>query len=280
MEEEILKNADLIVTSTRQEVDKQYGMYRNRDLARYTVIPPGINLRHFYPYHRNMLPSVQKKDECLMAYGGVVEELNRFFIVPGQAPDSGPLPGGQAQKHLQVSSTPTAPTRSSRPWPIWPSSLGSEKTSRRWRRTKNEVLTDMLLQMDRYDLYGKMAIPKKHDFTYEVPELYRITAERKGVFVNCALVEPFGLTLIEASSCGVPIVATDDGGPRDIIHNCNKRHPGRPRGSLRPSAAPSKASWRITTSGDGFPTAASEGVHEHYNWNAHIEKYLKEIEIV
>ncbi len=78
----------------------------------------------------------------------------------------------------------------------------------------------MLLMLDKYDLYGKMAIPKKHDFEFEVPELYKIAAAKGGVFVNAALTVPFGLTLIEASASGLPIVATDDGGPRDIIKNC------------------------------------------------------------
>jgi sucrose-phosphate synthase len=75
--------------------------------------------------------------------------------------------------------------------------------------------------MDKYDLYGKIAIPKKHDFEHEVPELYRIAAEKKGIFVNSALTEPFGLTLIEAAACGLPIVAPDDGGPQDIVKNCH-----------------------------------------------------------
>jgi len=65
-----------------------------------------------------------------------------------------------------------------------------------------------------------MAIPKQHDFEHEVPELYRIAAEKRGVFVNPALTEPFGLTLLEALACGLPIVATHDGGPRDIVKNC------------------------------------------------------------
>jgi sucrose-phosphate synthase len=85
---------------------------------------------------------------------------------------------------------------------------------------ERQVLTDMLLQMDHYDLYGKLAIPKKHDFATEVPELYRICAESHGVFVNPALVEPFGITLIEASASGLPIVATNNGGPVDIVANC------------------------------------------------------------
>ena len=40
------------------------------------------------------------------------------------------------------------------------------------------------------------------------------------MFVNPALTEPFGLTLIEAAASGLPFVATEDGGPRDIVANC------------------------------------------------------------
>jgi sucrose-phosphate synthase len=38
----------------------------------------------------------------------------------------------------------------------------------------------------------------------------------QGVFINPALVEPFGLTLIEAAAHGLPMVATKNGGPVDI----------------------------------------------------------------
>ncbi len=37
------------------------------------------------------------------------------------------------------------------------------------------------------------------------------------MFVNAALHEPFGLTLIEAAAAGVPVVATRHGGPSEII---------------------------------------------------------------
>ncbi len=41
-----------------------------------------------------------------------------------------------------------------------------------------------------------------------VPALYRLAAARGGVFVNPALNEPFGLTLLEAAACGLPVAAT------------------------------------------------------------------------
>lgn len=42
----------------------------------------------------------------------------------------------------------------------------------------------------------------------------------QGVFINPALVEPFGLTLIEAAAHGLPMVATKNGGPVDIHKVC------------------------------------------------------------
>jgi sucrose-phosphate synthase len=276
VEEEILKNADLVIASTRQEVEQQYGMYRSKDLARYAVIPPGINLRHFYPYHRNMLPSVQKSDECLMAYGGVVEELNRFFIFPDK-PLILALCRADKRKNITGLINAYGTDKELQAMANLAIFAGIRKNIQEMEENEKEVLTDMLLQMDRYDLYGRMAIPKKHDFTYEVPELYRITAERKGVFVNCALVEPFGLTLIEASSCGVPIVATNDGGPRDIVQNCENGILVDPKNPREISSAVKRIIadhdlWRQ------YSDSGIRGVHEHYSWNAHVDSYVKEIE--
>lgn len=50
-------------------------------------------------------------------------------------------------------------------------------------------------------------------------ELYRFVAERKGVFVQPALFEAFGLTVIEAMSTGLPTFATQYGGPLEIIED-------------------------------------------------------------
>lgn len=78
-------------------------------------------------------------------------------------------------------------------------------------RGAQEVFHEILVAVDRYDLYGKVMLPKHHRRD-EVPMIYRIAAATRGVFVNPALTEPFGLTLIEAAASGLPIVATEDGG--------------------------------------------------------------------
>lgn len=48
-------------------------------------------------------------------------------------------------------------------------------------------------------------------------ELYRYIADTKGAFVQPALYEAFGLTVIEAMNCGLPTFATNQGGPAEII---------------------------------------------------------------
>ncbi len=50
-------------------------------------------------------------------------------------------------------------------------------------------------------------------------ELYRFIADNGGVFVQPALFEAFGLTVVEAMICGLPTFATRYGGPLEIIEH-------------------------------------------------------------
>ena len=79
-----------------------------------------------------------------------------------------------------------------------------------------EVHRALLAAVDRHGLWGRVALPRRHE-PADVPALYALAAERRGVFVNPALTEPFGLTLLEAARAGLPVVATDRGGPPDIL---------------------------------------------------------------
>ncbi|KAK6135077.1 hypothetical protein DH2020_031198 [Rehmannia glutinosa] len=50
-------------------------------------------------------------------------------------------------------------------------------------------------------------------------ELYRYIADKRGIFVQPAFYEAFGLTVVEAMTCGLPTFATCHGGPLEIIED-------------------------------------------------------------
>lgn len=79
------------------------------------------------------------------------------------------------------------------------------------------VLGDLSGRIARHGLAGRVALPDRHG-PRDVADLYALAAEG-GVFVNPALHEPFGLTIVEAAQAGVPVVATDRGGPADILRD-------------------------------------------------------------
>ena len=134
------------------------------------------------------------------------------------------------------------------------------------------VLDQMLRAIDKYDLYGQVAYPKHHR-PDQVPDIYQLTAKSGGVFVNPALTEPFGLTLIEAAACGVPIVATNDGGPRDISANCQNGELVDPLDNEGIAGAilgliENKSRWQEASK------KGLAGVRRHYSWQSHVTTYL------
>ena len=275
MEEEVLKKADLIITSTHQEISEQYGQYDNKDIPKYQVIPPGLDVEKFYPFYHDLLPETDKDEIELYAQASMLEELNRFFMHPDRPvvlslcrPDKRKNIAGLIKAYgedLELQSMANLAVFA-----------GIRKDITEMEENERDVLTEILLLMDKYDLYGKIAIPKKHDFEHEVPELYRIAAEKKGVFVNSALTEPFGLTLIEAAACGVPIVAPDDGGPRDILKNC-------PCGVLvdtTDTKAIANATKQIISDSQKWKQYSKAGImniRKHYTWESHATSYMKQI---
>lgn len=275
VEEDIIDKAGLIITSTQQEIDKQYGLYTNFSRGRYAVVPPGIDIDTFYPYYNYQIDADHISEEVKQSRVALLKELHRFwryldkpFILALCRPDQrknitglieayGTNPELQAIANIAVFA-------------------GIRQDITEMEENERDVLTDMLLQMDRFDLYGKLAIPKKHDFATEVPALYRLCAEGRGVFVNPALVEPFGLTLIEASACGLPIVATNDGGPVDIVDNCNNgilvdaRNPVA-IGEAAKSILVDEHLW------EQYSNNGITGVRSHYAWSSHCHNFMQRL---
>ena len=272
-EERILTRADLVVTSTRHEIKQQYALYDHKDVPQYQVIPPGIGIETFYPFYHDMFDEGDTSENARFAQASMLKELNRFFMNPDKPlilalsrPDkrkniSGLVKAYGEDLELQAMANLAI-------------FAGLRKDIDEMADNEREVLTQMLLAMDKYDLYGKMAIPKKHDFEYEVPALYRIAADKRGVFINPALTEPFGLTLLEASATGLPIVATNDGGPNDIVRNCKNGILVDVSDTRKISAALRK----IIVDKDLWESHSKNGimnVREHYTWESHTRRYAR-----
>ncbi len=275
VEEEVIKSADLIVTSTNQEITEQYKQYDNSDIPEYRVIPPGIDITRFYPYYHDRLPEYEKSEIELYSQASVLRELDRFLMYPDKPlvlalsrPDKRKNISGLVQAFGEDQELQTMANLA-----IF---AGIRKDIDKMEENESDVLTRMLLMMDKYDLYGKMAIPKKHDIEYEVPELYRIAAEKRGVFVNPALTEPFGLTLLEASATGLPIVATNDGGPYDIISNCENgilvdpTNPKEITGALKTIITDYELWTRYSKNG-------IMNVRKYYTWESHAATYMEAV---
>ncbi|KAJ0106180.1 hypothetical protein Patl1_19509 [Pistacia atlantica] len=71
--------------------------------------------------------------------------------------------------------------------------------------------------IEKYQLNGQFRWIAAQTDRYRNGELYRCIADTKGAFVQPALYEAFGLTVIEAMNCGLPTFATNQGGPAEII---------------------------------------------------------------
>ncbi len=86
-------------------------------------------------------------------------------------------------------------------------------------KEEREEIEHMWYLINEFNLHTKIRWLGKMMNKNEAGEVYRIIADRKGVFVQPGLFEGFGLTVIEAMISGLPVIATKYGGPLEIIQN-------------------------------------------------------------
>jgi len=262
-EEEALGAADLVVTSTRQEIESQYALYDYYRPEQMGVVPPGVDLERFHPPLGNERQA------------GINGQLARFLRRP-EKPMILAVSRADRRKNITTLLQAYGESPSLQDKANLIIVAGNRADINDLERGAREELTAILLAIDRYDLYGKAAYPKRHRFD-DVPVLYRLAALSRGVFTNPALTEPFGLTLLEAAASGLPIVATEDGGPTDIIGNCDN---GLLVDPLNPEAIAS-ALTRVLDDKEGWKTMAANGisgVRRHYSWDAHTRTYMAAME--
>ena len=261
-EEIALETAAMVVASTNQEVQQQYELYDHYVPSRMEVIPPGVDLASFSPRGTDwQSPAVAAKLACFL------REPNKPMILTLARPDE--------RKNLDLLVKVYGESERLQNLANLVMVMGTRDDLDDLPKSQQSVIRKVLYLIDRYDLYGKVAYPKSHS-PNDVQELYRLAESLHGVFINPALTEPFGLTLLEAGATGLPIIATNDGGPRDIIANCRNgllvdplNHEEIEHALLR--ALTEKEQW-AEWSANGI-----RGTREHYSWGNHASRYLRDI---
>ncbi|WOH08252.1 hypothetical protein DCAR_0727690 [Daucus carota subsp. sativus] len=245
-EELSLDAAELVITSTKQEIEEQWGLYDGYDvklervlrarsrrnvnchgryMPRMSVIPPGMDFSNVVAQADTSdidgeLMSLSNPDGASpKAVPAIWAEVVRFLTNPHK-PMILALSRPDPKKNLTTLLKAFGECRPLREFANLTLIMGNRDDIDEMSAGNANVLTTVLKLIDRYDLYGQVAFPKHHKQN-DVPDIYRLAAKTKGVFINPALVEPFGLTLIEAAAHGLPMVATKNGGPVDIHRALN-----------------------------------------------------------
>ncbi|MFN5195489.1 MAG: HAD family hydrolase [Cyanobacteriota bacterium] len=264
-EELALTHADLVVTSTRQEREQQYSRYQAFQPDRARVIAPGVDLRAFHP------PLAGADD-------GAVEAMLAPFLRDPARPPLLAICRPDRRKNIPALVEVFGRSPLLRQQANLVLVLGCREDPGDLERSQREVLQQVFELVDRFDLYGQVAYPKQHQ-RHQIPAFYRWAARRGGVFVNPALTEPFGLTLLEAAASGLPVVATDDGGPQDILERCangllaDVSDPEALQLSLEAALAEPRR-WRR------WADNGVEAISRHFSWDAHVCTYLGEADAV
>ncbi|KAL3506429.1 hypothetical protein ACH5RR_031811 [Cinchona calisaya] len=245
-EELSLDAAELVITSTKQEIEEQWGLYdgfdvklekvlrararrgvncHGRYMPRMAVIPPGMDFSNVIVQEDTVevdgeLTSLTNSDGASpKPLPPIWSEVMRFLTNPHK-PMILALSRPDPKKNITTLVKAFGECRPLRELANLTLIMGNRDDIDEMSGGNASMLITVLKLIDKYDLYGQVAFPKHHK-QVDVPEIYRLAAKTKGVFINPAFIEPFGLTLIEAAAHGLPMVATKNGGPVDIHRALN-----------------------------------------------------------
>eukprot|EP00899_Mesostigma_viride_P009483 jgi/Mesvir1/18536/Mv11541-RA.1 len=131
--------------------------------------------------------------------------------------------------------------------------------------------------MDKYELDARVRWCGLQSDKNIVGGLYRTVADLRGVFMQPALFEGFGLTVVEAMACGLPTFATKYGGPVEIIEDGVSGYHVDP---YRADATVGKLVQFFTrckeepSAWDAMSKASVARVEERYTWKQYADRLL------
>ena len=293
-----MNTADFIITSTYQEIAGttesvgQYESYSAFSMPRlyrvvsgidcfdpkFNIVSPGADPRVFFPYgdvsHR---PEELRKEIETMVFGspecafrGFLDDQNKPLLFAMSRLDriknmAGLVEWyGQNEELQRVANLLVVGGR-----------LRVEESNDRDEREQIERTHWLLSE---YDLESKVRWVEMQTDKTKVGELYRFVADQRGAFVQPALFEAFGLTVIEAMSTGLPTFATRYGGPLEIIQDgISGFHIDPTQGGEATQKMVDffRRSETVPDTWESVSRAAIQRVEERYNWPLYASTLLK-----
>ncbi|KZV21560.1 Sucrose synthase 3 isoform 1 [Dorcoceras hygrometricum] len=235
-----MNSSDFIITSTYQEIAGtknsvgQYeshtaftmpGLYRVVDGIdvfdpKFNIVSPGADDSIYFPYSakENRLVSLHGSLEKLL-YGpeqnkehiGVLEDTSKPIIFSMARLDRVKNITGLVELYAK-----NEELRGLANLVIIAGYLDVAQSSDREEISEIEKMHSLIKQ---YNLEGQLRWIAAQTNRARNGELYRYIADKRGIFVQPALYEAFGLTVVEAMTCGLPTFATCHGGPLEIIED-------------------------------------------------------------
>ncbi len=231
-----MNKSDFIITSTYQEIagtESRFGQYESYQFytmpglyqvvggvnlfnPKFNVVPPGVDEANYFPYYDTEKRPASKthywrkrlfEEESEDIYGYLetpdqipvftMARLDRIKNITGLVEAFGQHPELRKYCNLIVAA----------------GTIHLEESADNEERREIERMYELI---GTYGLHGHIrwlpSVPKQ-----ETGEVYRIIADCRGVFVQPALFEAFGLTILEAMQCGLPTFGPIFGGPSEII---------------------------------------------------------------
>jgi sucrose synthase len=291
-----MNKSDFIITSTLQEIIGtedtmgQYESYQffsmpelyqvtngvNLFAPKFNVIPPGVDEQLYYPYYREA-DRIQNKrrywedrlfQEASEDIFGQLDDPEKTPIFTMARLDkikniSGLIQAFGMSEQLQATCNLIF-------------AAGSIHLDQSADIEERNEITKAYDLIKHYNLHGKVRwLPSINKL--ETGEAYRVIADHGGIFVQPALFEAFGLTIIEAMASGLPTFAPKFGGPLEIIEYgvsgflMNTSSPELIMASLE------KFIRRCAQEPDFWKTISENGiarVRENFNWRSYSQRLI------
>jgi sucrose synthase len=232
--------ANFIISSTYQEIVgtpdsigqyESYKCFTMPDLyhvvngielfsPKYNVVPPGVNENYYFPYTRTqdrvesdrlrLEEMLFTLEDATQIFGKLddpnkrplfsMARLDRIKNLTGLAECFGQ--SQELQEHCNLILV-----------------AGKLRVEESGDNEERDEIVKLYRIIEQYNLHGKIRWLGVRLSKTDSGEIYRVIAEHQGIFVQPALFEAFGLTILEAMISGLPTFATQFGGPLEIIQD-------------------------------------------------------------